>query len=224
MILTDEEALHIAHDAGFRDNQLITIVSIGHAESGLDTNAVGHNAPDRNCPDGSLDRGWLQFNSCYHADVPAACAFDPNCAAQNAYQLVQRVGGFMQWSSYVAGTYKSFIARVTAVAARIGLIGTVQQTGVETMSIEVPSTWVTEVSQKLGIADPMAGTAAPTAPAARTYTVESGDTLSGIASKLAGNENLWPQIYTLNTHVIGDNPDLIMPGMILTIPDNWPHQ
>lgn len=59
--------------------------------------------------------------------------------------------------------------------------------------------------------------AAP-APAARTYTVVAGDSLSKIAKKLYGDAKKWRKIYEANKDVI-KNPDLIHPGWILEIPD-----
>ena len=52
------------------------------------------------------------------------------------------------------------------------------------------------------------------------YTVEHGDTLSGIAQKLYGDgtEEAWRPIYMANQEVIGDDPDVIQPGMRLRIP------
>lgn len=49
-----------------------------------------------------------------------------------------------------------------------------------------------------------------------TYEVVSGDTISGIAKKLLGNADLWKEIVKLNPNIT--NPDLIHPGMSLTIP------
>lgn len=53
--------------------------------------------------------------------------------------------------------------------------------------------------------------------AAQSYTVKSGDTLSGIARKLTGSTN-WQAIYEQNKSVIGSNPNLIKAGQVLTIP------
>lgn len=50
------------------------------------------------------------------------------------------------------------------------------------------------------------------------YTVQLGDTLSGIAQQAYGNANLWPKIYEANKQVIGPNPDIIHPGQVLFIP------
>ena len=48
------------------------------------------------------------------------------------------------------------------------------------------------------------------------YTVAPGDTLSGIAADkhLAGG---WPRLYADNRGVVGDDPDLILPGQRLTL-------
>ncbi|UQX01988.1 LysM peptidoglycan-binding domain-containing protein [Streptomyces sp. RerS4] len=58
------------------------------------------------------------------------------------------------------------------------------------------------------------------APAAkkRTYTVKAGDSLSMIARQELGNEGRWRELYAMNRGVIGSNPDLLRPGMVLTLP------
>jgi len=59
---------------------------------------------------------------------------------------------------------------------------------------------------------------APTEAKAKTYTVDSGDNLSAIAQQELGDANRWREIYELNKDTIGDNPDLIQPGMELKLP------
>jgi nucleoid-associated protein YgaU len=49
------------------------------------------------------------------------------------------------------------------------------------------------------------------------YTVQPGDTLSGIAQARYGNASLWPRLFEANRDQI-DNPDLIFPGQVLRIP------
>lgn len=51
-----------------------------------------------------------------------------------------------------------------------------------------------------------------------TYTVQKGDTLSGIAKDKLGSANKWREIYDANRDVIGDNPDRILPGQELKLP------
>ncbi|MFJ5547140.1 LysM peptidoglycan-binding domain-containing protein [Streptomyces sp. NPDC093225] len=66
------------------------------------------------------------------------------------------------------------------------------------------------------------GTAAPAAaPVAtkRTYIVRAGDSLAGIARSQLGNEARWRELYATNRGVIGTNPEMIHPGMVLTLPN-----
>lgn len=50
------------------------------------------------------------------------------------------------------------------------------------------------------------------------YTVQTGDTLSGIATTEYGNPGFWVDIYDANREIIGSNPNLIRPGEVLLIP------
>ena len=83
--------------------------------------------------------------------------------------------------------------------------------------IEQAKTLPTPIPGPQGPAGPAgpAGTSAP-APTQRTYTVVSGDTLSGIAAKFGIAD--WRTIYNLNKATIGADPNLIQPGMVLVIP------
>jgi LysM repeat protein len=49
------------------------------------------------------------------------------------------------------------------------------------------------------------------------YTVEAGDTLSGIAAGLAVRGG-WPALYAANRQVIGPDPSVIRPGTVLIVP------
>jgi nucleoid-associated protein YgaU len=55
------------------------------------------------------------------------------------------------------------------------------------------------------------------APAAQTYTVVAGDSLSKIAKNIYGDAKKWQKIYEANKDQI-KNPDLIHPGQVLKIP------
>lgn len=52
---------------------------------------------------------------------------------------------------------------------------------------------------------------------AEYYTIESGDTLWGIAAKFLGNGAKYPEIFEANREVIED-PDKIFPGQKIRIP------
>lgn len=54
--------------------------------------------------------------------------------------------------------------------------------------------------------------------AARTYTVQSGDTLSEIAQRHYGRASAWHQVFDANRDQL-DDPDLIRPGQVLRLPD-----
>ena len=68
-----------------------------------------------------------------------------------------------------------------------------------------------------------AATPAPAAPAAqdawasRTYTVQSGDSLSKIAKEMYGDAGKYQQIFEANKPMLKD-PDKIYPGQVLRIP------
>lgn len=74
---------------------------------------------------------------------------------------------------------------------------------------------------KANFSDVQSGSSS-TAPAsaaggARTYTVVKGDSLSRIAKRQLGDAKKWRKIYEANRATI-ENPDLIYPGQVLTIP------
>jgi nucleoid-associated protein YgaU len=57
-----------------------------------------------------------------------------------------------------------------------------------------------------------------TAAGGTTYIVKSGDNLSKIAKRFYGDPGKWKKIHAANSDKI-PNPDLIHPGLQLTIPD-----
>ena len=58
---------------------------------------------------------------------------------------------------------------------------------------------------------------APSTPAARSYTVQAGDSLSKIAKQFYGDANQYMKIFEANKDKLSD-PDKIKPGMDLVIP------
>lgn len=65
---------------------------------------------------------------------------------------------------------------------------------------------------------PPAAHPAPGNGAGRTYTVKAGDWLSTIARDQMGSVSKWHELYAVNRHVIGDDPNRIYPGQKLKIP------
>ena len=74
--------------------------------------------------------------------------------------------------------------------------------------------------QSANFSDVQSGSSS-TAPAdqPRTYTVKAGDNLTKIARQVYGDGNKWKAIFDANRDKI-NNPDLIHPGEILTLPPN----
>jgi len=72
--------------------------------------------------------------------------------------------------------------------------------------------WRDEIVADIKATGPSAG-----APAARTYTVKSGDTLGKIAKELLGDANAYMEIFNANRDQLND-PNSIKPGQTLTIP------
>lgn len=55
----------------------------------------------------------------------------------------------------------------------------------------------------------------------QVYTVKSGDGLVAITKKLTGNTARWRELYENNIVIIGNNPNIIKPGMKLILPESW---
>ena len=77
---------------------------------------------------------------------------------------------------------------------------------------------VADIKVKPGAAKP-ANAPAASGGSMQTYTVQSGDTLSGIAKKFLGNANAYMDIFNANKDQLTD-PDKIKPGQVLKIPQH----
>lgn len=67
----------------------------------------------------------------------------------------------------------------------------------------------------------------PASPAVREVVVRRGDTLWSIAARHLGSDpseaeiaHAWPAWHDANRHVIGDDPDLLLPGQVLRAPQS----
>lgn len=114
--ITYTNALTLAHNAGFSNP--ITIVAIAYAESGLNDLAqhVVNDIPPTDSAYNSVDRGIVQINSFWHAEVPDTCAFTAACAFAAAYTISAQGTNYTPWSTYTSGAYKEFLP--VALAAR----------------------------------------------------------------------------------------------------------
>jgi nucleoid-associated protein YgaU len=81
------------------------------------------------------------------------------------------------------------------------------------IAIKTIPTWREDVIADIKVTGPAAGAGA----AAKSYTVKSGDTLSGIAKSQLGDANAYMKIFEANKDQLSD-PDKIKPGQVLRIP------
>lgn len=121
--LSGVQVARLAQSVGVPPDQLPTAVAIAWAESGLRTNAVGHNGPTPGCPNGSRDRGLWQINDCYHPQVSDAQAFDALGNAQAMFEISQGGRAWNAWVTYTEGFYRDYqhVAEI-AVAALVPVI------------------------------------------------------------------------------------------------------
>jgi len=82
-------------------------------------------------------------------------------------------------------------------------------------AIKTIPTWQNDIVADIQVTGGSAAAAAPAA--AKTYTVKSGDTLSGIAKQHLGNASAYMKIFELNKDQLTD-PNQIKPGQVLRLP------
>lgn len=82
----------------------------------------------------------------------------------------------------------------------------------------IPS-WREDIVADIKVSGGGAQASGAAASAARTYTVQPGDTLSKIAKEQLGDGNAYMKIFNANQDQLSD-PDKIKPGQVLKIPAN----
>ena len=81
-------------------------------------------------------------------------------------------------------------------------------------AIKTIPTWRNDIVADIQVTG---GPAAAAAPAAKTYTVKTGDTLGAIAKEHLGNAGAYMKIFDLNKDQLTD-PNKIKPGQVLRLP------
>jgi len=86
-------------------------------------------------------------------------------------------------------------------------------------AIKTIPTWQKDIVADIKVTGPATSPPAQAAPAAaaKTYTVQPGDTLSKIAKDHLGNAGAYMKIFDLNKDQLSD-PDKIKPGQVLKMP------
>ena len=77
--------------------------------------------------------------------------------------------------------------------------------------------WRDQVVAEITVTGGSGAAAASGASSSKTYTVKSGDTLSGIAQSELGSAGAYMKIFEANRDQLSD-PDKIKPGQVLKIP------
>ena len=126
-----------------------------------------------------------------------------------------------RWQGWLGGALGAGIAFTSAC----GWVGGGQPTSTPIVPLASPSPSPSPASTPVQIAPaappPLPSPSpspSPVAAAGETYTVSEGDTLGSIAERFYGDPTLWRRIYDANRSAIGDNPDNVRVGTVLTIP------
>ena len=96
-----------------------------------------------------------------------------------------------------------------------GTIATEEQKNELWNAIKTIPTWRDDIVADIQVTGGPAGATA--APAAKTYTVKAGDTLSAIAKEHLGSAGAYMKIFDVNKDQLSD-PNKIKPGQVLRLP------
>ncbi|MGY1761559.1 hypothetical protein ACI79G_10380 [Geodermatophilus sp. SYSU D00779] len=109
----------VASRAGFTGDRLVTAVAVGMGESSCRADAQNANGPTKGCPNGSVDRGLWQINSCWHPSVSKSCAYDAQCNANAAHRISAKGTNFKPWVAYTNGSYRKHLEAARAAVGRL---------------------------------------------------------------------------------------------------------
>ncbi|WP_237222302.1 transglycosylase family protein [Rothia nasimurium] len=157
--------------------------------------------------------GGLQFS----LSSWAAAGGTGNPAAASKAEQIRVAENLLQMQGW--GAWPSCAAKLNLYAyGTSGAAATVAEAPAATTTVAPQATQVTEVAAAPAVEAtpaPAAEVVAEAAPAANTYTVKAGDTLSEIA--YAHGFNGWDEVLAANADLIQD-ADVIEIGWVLTIP------
>ena len=114
-----DQCASVASRAGFSGDRLVTAVAVGMGESSCRADAQNANGPTKGCPNGSVDRGLWQINSCWHPSVSKSCAYDAQCNANAAYRISTKGTNFKPWAAYTNGSYRNHLEAARAAVGRL---------------------------------------------------------------------------------------------------------
>lgn len=117
------------YDGGFRyGHGIVTMLATAWAESDLGAWMRGPLDFKTDPPilkgnaDGSIDRGWLMFNSKGHPEVTDLQADDPALAAKQAWRVTEHGERFSQWAAFSTGRYRVHMPAARAYVALYHLL------------------------------------------------------------------------------------------------------
>lgn len=93
--LSDDQIAKLLYDVGFRDEDLVTAVRIVLGESSGNPRATNINRGAGGKYKDSVDRGLFQFNNVAFPNLSDEDAFNPIRAAQEAFRVYKKQGGFV---------------------------------------------------------------------------------------------------------------------------------
>ncbi|MEM4408336.1 MAG: hypothetical protein QXI19_06300 [Candidatus Caldarchaeum sp.] len=103
--MDDIELAAILYRAGFRGQDLVTMVAIALAENPWKDPSLQSGFSRNGIRERSF--GLFQLNLDAHPDLTLECATSPSCSAEYAYRLF-RSEGFRPWTAYLTGAFWSF--------------------------------------------------------------------------------------------------------------------
>ncbi|MFF5440178.1 transglycosylase family protein [Streptomyces achromogenes] len=158
--------------------------------------------------------GGLQFSAgtwrAYGGTAYAPTADQASRSAQIA--VATRVQQAQGWGAWPVCSARAGASGTAPAAARTGSSGTAAHSGGATTKSAPSKPAPTRSAPAKAPQRPAAGTGRSASRG--DYTVREGDTLSTIAAR---HGTTWQRIYAANRAVIGDDPDMIVPGQRLAL-------